>query len=115
MFRWLEASGVQFKVCVLVLVLGVVTTASVAVKAQSTPPTAANFFVGQEPYSMCVEYFTPSISAQKTPIILIHGGEHTGAGYVRTPYLGRCYGRAQNLARSLAAAYDGAFRQFDFS
>jgi hypothetical protein len=69
----------------------VVTTASVAVKAQSTPPTAANFFVGQEPYSMCVEYFTPSISAQKTPIILIHGVKTRTllARYMDETYLGR--------------------------
>jgi pimeloyl-ACP methyl ester carboxylesterase len=73
------------KLWVLVLIFGAVTTASAAVETQSPPLTSGNFFVGQEPYPMYVEYFTPSTSTHKTPIILIHGGEHTGAGYVTTP------------------------------
>jgi amidase len=35
------------------------------------------------------------------------------ARYMDETYHGRYYARAQNLARSLAAAYDGALRQFD--
>jgi pimeloyl-ACP methyl ester carboxylesterase len=63
----------------------VATSAAVAIDAQTGTPVNGNFFVGQLPYPMYVEYFIPTRPTHKTPIILIHGGEHTGAGYVSTP------------------------------
>jgi len=63
----------------------VVTSAAAAVDTRTRPPTEGNFFVGREPYPTYVEYLIPTTSTHKTPIILIHGGEHTGAGYVSTP------------------------------
>jgi pimeloyl-ACP methyl ester carboxylesterase len=47
--------------------------------------TEANFFVGSQPYPMYVESFLPAKPTHNFPIILIHGGFHTGAGYVSTP------------------------------
>ena len=47
--------------------------------------TEGNFFVGQEPFPMYVEYFIPAKPTHETPIVLIHGCCTTGAGFVTTP------------------------------
>jgi pimeloyl-ACP methyl ester carboxylesterase len=58
----------------------------VAARCQSQSAfTEGNFFVGEQPFPMYVESFLPAKPLHKFPIILIHGGVHTGAGYVSTP------------------------------
>lgn len=44
-----------------------------------------NFYVGEPPYQMYVEYFLPSALEHTTPIVLFHGGSHTGSCYLSTP------------------------------
>jgi pimeloyl-ACP methyl ester carboxylesterase len=68
-----------------VLLMAALATAASAPKALPTTFTESNFFVGPEPYPMYVESFIPEQPTHKLPIILIHGGVHTGAGYVSTP------------------------------
>ena len=56
-----------------------------AADTRSTLFTEGNFFVGNEPYPMYVEYFIPATPTHKTPIVLVHGCCTTGAGFVSTP------------------------------
>ncbi len=44
-----------------------------------------NFYVGEPPYQMYVEYFRPSALEHNVPIVLFHGGSHTGSCYLSTP------------------------------
>ena len=75
----------KLKLTRFVLLIFVAALAGYPVEPQSAPFTEANFFVGSEPYPMYVESFTPEMPTHKFPIVLIHGGVHTGAGYVSTP------------------------------
>lgn len=43
-----------------------------------------NFYVGEPPYQMYVEYFRPQL-VHRVPIVLFHGGAHTGSCYLSTP------------------------------
>jgi pimeloyl-ACP methyl ester carboxylesterase len=69
---------------VIIIILGIFAFAA-TLEAQTSPYSEGNFFVGAEPYPMYVEYFLPVKATHKFPIILIHGGVHTGAGFVSTP------------------------------
>jgi pimeloyl-ACP methyl ester carboxylesterase len=73
------------KLYIFALALAVVANAASIAKPQTAPFTEGNFFSGPAPYSMYVEYFIPAKPTHKFPIVLIHGGVHTGAGYVSTP------------------------------
>ena len=44
-----------------------------------------NFYVGKPPYQMYVEYFRPAVEEHNVPIVLFHGGSHTGSCYLSTP------------------------------
>jgi len=44
-----------------------------------------NFYAGEPPYQMYVEYFRPSVPEHDVPIVLFHGGSHTGSCYLSTP------------------------------
>ncbi|MDQ3397655.1 MAG: alpha/beta fold hydrolase [Deinococcota bacterium] len=44
-----------------------------------------NFYVGKPPYQMYVEYFRPAVPEHSVPIVLFHGGSHTGSCYLSTP------------------------------
>jgi pimeloyl-ACP methyl ester carboxylesterase len=59
--------------------------AAPSVAAQTAAYAESNFFVGAQPYQMYVESFIPEKPTHKLPVVLIHGGVHTGAGYVSTP------------------------------
>lgn len=69
----------------LVLAFVAVGSAAPAAKPQAISLTEGNFFVGQEPYPMYVEYRIPASLTHKTPIIFLHGGAGTGAGFISTP------------------------------
>ena len=69
----------------IVLLAFAAAIASYSVEPQPAVFTEANFFVGPEPYPMYVESFIPAKPTHKFPIVLVHGGVHTGAGYVSTP------------------------------
>ena len=56
-----------------------------AMPAHAQSYSEGNFYVGETPYQMYVEYRFPAKPVHDTPIILIHGASHTGAGYVQTP------------------------------
>ncbi|MGH9679299.1 MAG: hypothetical protein ACRD4Y_05065, partial [Candidatus Acidiferrales bacterium] len=75
----------KLKPSAIVFLLAICALVATAAKAQTRPFTEGNFFVGAEPYPMYVEYFLPAKATHKFPIILIHGGVHTGAGFVSTP------------------------------
>jgi hypothetical protein len=62
----------------LVLALAALATATSTSRLLTAPFTESNFFVGPEPYPMYVESFIPLYPTHKLPIILIHGGVHTG-------------------------------------
>lgn len=44
-----------------------------------------NFYVGEPPYQMYAEYFRPEVPGHDVPIVLLHGGAHTGSCYLSTP------------------------------
>lgn len=44
-----------------------------------------NFYVGEPPHQMYVEYFRPPVLGHDVPIVLFHGGAHTGSCYLSTP------------------------------
>ena len=77
--------GNRTKLTAIIFLLCVWTICALPALAQTQLYTEANFFVGTEPYPMYVESFIPAKPAHKLPIVLIHGGVHTGAGYVSTP------------------------------
>jgi pimeloyl-ACP methyl ester carboxylesterase len=77
---------IKTKLSVLfVLMLAAWALAASTSKPLAPPFTESNFFVGSGPYPMYVESFIPVNPSHKFPIVLIHGGVHTGAGYVSTP------------------------------
>jgi pimeloyl-ACP methyl ester carboxylesterase len=43
------------------------------------------FFVGDIRYQMYVQYYLPSPDQNSVPIVLLHGGFHTGTCFVKTP------------------------------
>ncbi|MBR8836899.1 MAG: alpha/beta fold hydrolase [Stigonema ocellatum SAG 48.90 = DSM 106950] len=47
--------------------------------------TETEFFVGAIPYQMYVKYYRPSQDKNSVPIVLLHGGFHTSACFVKTP------------------------------
>jgi pimeloyl-ACP methyl ester carboxylesterase len=76
---------VKFRLIVLILALATLTNGNTLLDSKPISLSMGNFFVGQEPYPMYVEYFTPARPTHQTPIVLIHGGATTGAVYVSTP------------------------------
>lgn len=47
--------------------------------------TEIEFFVGDIPYQMYVQHYRPRQDQNSVPIVLLHGGFHTGAYFVQTP------------------------------
>ncbi|MEH2248502.1 alpha/beta fold hydrolase [Nostoc sp.] len=47
--------------------------------------TQTEFFVGAIPYQMYVQYYCPRQDQNSVPIVLLHGGFHTGTCFVKTP------------------------------
>jgi pimeloyl-ACP methyl ester carboxylesterase len=91
-FRWKnllhqdqEEAMLRRKLFIFVLTLAAVANAASAGDSRPALFTEGNFFVGTEPYPMYVESFIPAKPTHRFPIVLIHGGVHTGAGYVSTP------------------------------
>jgi pimeloyl-ACP methyl ester carboxylesterase len=81
-----EEAMLKTKLSVLfVLAMAALANASSTSRPLTPPFIESNFFVGLQPYPMYVESFIPVHSTHRFPIILIHGGVHTGAGYVSTP------------------------------
>jgi pimeloyl-ACP methyl ester carboxylesterase len=70
---------------VIVLMIFAAAIAALPAERKQATFTEGNFFVGAQPYPMYVESFLPETPTHKLPIILVHGGVHTGAGYVSTP------------------------------
>lgn len=75
----------RLRLFVLILCFAALASSVTAAESNPMPYTVGNFFVGHQPYPMYVEYFFPAKLTHKTPIVLIHGGAATGAGYVTTP------------------------------
>jgi pimeloyl-ACP methyl ester carboxylesterase len=47
--------------------------------------TETEFFVGDIPYQMYVQYYRPKQDQNSVRIVLLHGGFHTGACFIQTP------------------------------
>ncbi|MHC5755236.1 MAG: alpha/beta fold hydrolase [Nostoc sp.] len=47
--------------------------------------TEIEFFVGDIPYQMYVQYYQPRTDPNSVPIVLLHGAFHTGTCFVKTP------------------------------
>jgi pimeloyl-ACP methyl ester carboxylesterase len=74
-------------VVILLVAVSVVIRGGLGSGAGSAQEVAreGNFYVGDIPYQMYVEYRMPQTARHSVPIVLFHGGAHTGAGYVSTP------------------------------
>jgi pimeloyl-ACP methyl ester carboxylesterase len=73
------------RILIFIVAFALLIGATATAETQSILFTEGNFFVGQEPYPMYVEYFIPAKPTHSTPIVLVHGCCTTGAGFVSTP------------------------------
>src|SRR6267154_1344634 len=73
---------VKFSLIVLILTLATLMHGDTFLDSKPISVSMGNFFVGQEPYPMYVEYFAPARQTHQIPIVLIHGGATTGAVYL---------------------------------